>query len=81
MTNHNDGQDDQLVNIRLNGNDIQIKRGVHQIGDLKRLIGVRAEYVLNHVKDGEFHKLNDGDPFHVDKDDEFVCQVPHGGSS
>ena len=69
------------ITVRLNGVDVEIEKGKYLVSELKQVLNVSAEYVLEHIKKGEFIRLDDNETIHVKKDAEFASHVPCGGSS
>jgi hypothetical protein len=70
------------VQVTLDENIVVIADGVYKTPELKSLLGIPAEYVLNEVdKHGTLRPLADERSLHVKGGETFVSQVPQGGSS
>jgi hypothetical protein len=69
------------VTIEINGDDRTVPDGVYKITEIKALLGVPSEYVLNLVEEGRFQELPDERSLHIKGGEKFVSQPPQGGSS
>lgn len=70
------------VVIQIDGNDRTLPDGVYKTAELKVLLGVPTEYVLNLVGEGgRFNDLPDERSLHVKGGEILVSQPPQGGSS
>jgi hypothetical protein len=75
------GHRDKLVTVTIDGNVREIRRGKYLVSELKRLLGVPAEYELDEVKHGHFKPLDDAAHTIIEGCEVFVSHVRCGGAS
>jgi hypothetical protein len=71
----------RLVTVTIDGNPKEIRSGEYQVSELKRVLGVPADYELDEVKRGEFKPLEDQGHTHIEGREVFVSHVRRGGAS
>ena len=71
-----------MVTILVDGDQRNVPDQVYKVANLKVLLGIPPEYVLNIVRqNGQFDDLADGQSIHIKGGESFVSQPPQGGSS
>jgi hypothetical protein len=79
--NNGHGHETKTVTIIVNSIPKVLPKGKYLVSDLKRLVGIPADYEMDQVKDGILTPLLDTDEIHIKDGDEFIGQVKTGGSS
>lgn len=74
-------QEKHTIEITVNSKEKEIEKGKYLVSSLKEQWGIPAEHVLNLIKHGQFHALENAEPIKVHKGDEFCSQVKSGGAS
>jgi hypothetical protein len=69
------------VSITIDGQAHSIRRGMHELSELKKLGSVPADYALDQVIDGKFEPLPDNGKVHIRGDEVFVSHPKDSASS
>lgn len=69
------------VTIKVNGMDVEVRRGSHLVSELKILLGVGATQELDIVVNGEFKPLGDSERVVLKGGEMFVSHARCGASS
>ncbi len=75
------GDNQGRVTITIDGNDIQVRRGQHNVSELKELGNVPADYVLEQLIDGVLTALPDDGKVHIRGDEIFSSHPGSGGAA
>jgi len=79
---HDDHKPDpKLIIVSIDGREVKIKPGDYVVSNLKSILGVSPDYVLDQVRGGQLIPLNDGDTIKVHNHEEFISHVRCGTSS
>jgi hypothetical protein len=79
--NNGGGHDAKTVTIIVNSTPKTLPKGKHLVSDLKRLVGIPADYEMDQMIHGVFTSLPDTDEIHIKDGDQFIGHVRTGGSS
>lgn len=71
----------RLVEVKIDGREIEIAAQVYRVPDLKTRLGVPLDYELELIKGGQFHPLADDQTYSVHGHEEFLSHVRCGASS
>lgn len=69
------------VTVRVDGKEVTLPAGDYRVSDLKKLLGISADYDLDYIKHGVFELLPDDSMFDLRHREEFVSHVRTGSSS
>lgn len=76
------GDNQGTVTITIDGKPpIKIRRGQHEVSELKSLGGVPADYALDQVVNGVLTELNDNQKVHIRGGEVFSSHPRSGGTS
>lgn len=69
------------VIVTIDGNGVSVAAGDYKVKDLKIILGVSQEYVLEHVEGANFTTLEDESVFKLRHHEKFISHVRTGSSS
>ena len=69
------------VAVTLDGHRREIAAGIYLVSELKKTLGVPADYELDEVVNGEFRALSDTAHIEIEGGEHFISHVRRGGSS
>lgn len=75
------GDNQGRVTITIDGKPIKVRRGQHEVADLKSQGGVNADYALDQVIDGVLTELTDDQKVHIRGGEVFSSHPRSGGTS
>lgn len=78
---HDHRDRDQKVEVEVDGHKHKVKPAEYSVAELKELVRVPAEKVLEQKIDGKFTPLEDGARIKISGGEVFISHVRRGGSS
>ena len=75
------GENQGRVTITIDNQPYQVRRGQHEVSELKAISGVNPDYVLAQLIDGVLTDLADDQKVHIRGDEIFSSHPRTGGAS